>query len=152
MFPIVAYCPPCYKYACRVCFLSTAMHVNAAGTACLLCALTSGGLQRVWALAGRFGAASAVGLAQPYLAELLSSDVQHAALAAAAQVCPCFMYHSFHPLFHHPAPSLTVCHASPSAFYGFEIQLNTLQLSLPAFLCYIPPSPFLCLTLLMVCA
>ncbi|KAA6423242.1 MAG: hypothetical protein FRX49_06694 [Trebouxia sp. A1-2] len=56
------------------------------GTACLLCGLTSGALQRVWALAGRFGAASAVGLAQLYLAELLSSDVQHAALAAAAQV------------------------------------------------------------------
>ena len=76
--------------------LST-MQADAGGTACLLCALTSGGLQRVWALAGRFGAASAVGLAQLYLAELLSSDVQHAALAAAAQVCPCFMYHSSIP-------------------------------------------------------
>lgn len=74
--------------------LLSAMHVDAGGTACLLCALTSGGLQRIWALAGRFGAAAAVGLAQLYLAELLSSDVQHAALAAAAQVCPCFMCHS----------------------------------------------------------
>ena len=77
-------------------FLST-LHVDAGGTACLLCALTSGGLQRIWALAGRFGAASAVGLAQLYLAELLSSDVQHAALAAAAQVLPCCMYHSSTP-------------------------------------------------------
>lgn len=71
------------RLGCRV---TVAYSILQGGTACLLCALTSGGLQRVWALAGRFGAASAVGLAQLYLAELLSSDVQHAALAAAAQV------------------------------------------------------------------
>ena len=49
--------------------------------------MTSAGLQRIWALAGRFGAASALGLAQLYTAELLSSDVQQAALTASAQVC-----------------------------------------------------------------
>ncbi|DBA92174.1 TPA: hypothetical protein ACH3X1_015889 [Trebouxia sp. C0004] len=70
------------RLGCRV---TVAYSILQGGTACLLCALTSGGLQRVWALAGRFGAASAVSLAQLYLAELLSSDVQHAALAAAAQ-------------------------------------------------------------------
>ncbi len=90
-------------------FLS-AMHVGAVGTACLLCALTSGGLQRIWALAGRFGAAAAVGLAQLYLAELLSSDVQHAALAAAAQVCPCLLYHS-----RSFSPRLPYCETDPSS-------------------------------------
>lgn len=58
----------------------------AGGVACLLCAVTSVGLQRVWALAGRFGAASALSLAQLYTAELLSSDVQQGALIATAQV------------------------------------------------------------------
>ena len=64
------------------------LFVSAGGLACLLCSVTSGGLQRIWALAGRFGAASALSLAQLYTAELLSSDVQHAALIASAQVIP----------------------------------------------------------------
>lgn len=67
---------------------------NTGGTACLLCALTSGGLQRIWGLAGRFGAASAMSLTQLYLTELLSTDVQHAALVAASQVCMLAVNHS----------------------------------------------------------
>lgn len=62
--------------------------VSAGGVACLLCAVTSVGLQRVWALAGRFGAASALSLTQLYTAELLSSDVHNGALITTAQVCP----------------------------------------------------------------
>ena len=62
---------------------------HAGGIACLLCAVTSIGLQRFWALAGRFGAASALSLAQLYTRELLSSDVQHGALIATAQVPVC---------------------------------------------------------------
>ena len=119
------------------------MHVGAVGTACLLCALTSGGLQRIWALAGRFGAASAVGLAQMYLAELLSSDVQHAALAAAAQVCIRFMYHSSIPstLSYITLPFFTLHHASFSNYYNLQIQVIMLLLSfLSCFISSPPPN------------
>ena len=75
--------------------IATLFIASAGGVACLLCALTSIGLQRFWALAGRFGAASALGLAQLYTAELLSSDVQHGALIATAQV-PICSSHALH--------------------------------------------------------
>ncbi len=178
LFAIVAYYPPCYQQTCRMCwaaqcntwllitltlkgivffFLSTsyvflsAMHVGAGGTACLLCALTSGGLQRIWALAGRFGAASGVGLAQLYLAELLSSDVQHAALAAAAQVCICCLYHSSIPF----TPFLITLDPFPpfimhdlSNHHGCKIQLNMLQKSLLVcpFLLPCPPPSCQCIS------
>ncbi len=117
------------------------MHVGAGGTACLLCALTGGGLQRIWALAGRFGAASAVGLAQLYLAELLSSDVQHAALAAAAQVRSSLTYHFSIAFAMLPItlPFFTLHHASLSSYYDFQIHLIVLLLLFLPFL--ISPSP-----------
>lgn len=79
------------KAVCHDMFLIS----NAGGVACLLCAVTSVGLQRFWALAGRFGAASALSLAQLYTTELLSSDVQHGALVATAQVCVCLTHGSW---------------------------------------------------------
>lgn len=70
----------------------------AGGIACLLCAVTSEGLQRFWALAGRFGAASALSLGQLYTAELLSSDVQQGAIIATAQVPAGFSHDWLLPL------------------------------------------------------
>lgn len=89
----------------------------AGGVACLLCAVTSAGLQRVWALAGRFGAASALSLAQLYTAELLSSDVQHGALIATAQVSVCFT---------HASCRLSTCahHSALALVYGLQLELE----------------------------
>ncbi|KAL3156934.1 hypothetical protein ABBQ38_001196 [Trebouxia sp. C0009 RCD-2024] len=70
------------RCGCRV---TVAYSMLQGGVACLLCAVTSVGLQRVWALAGRFGAASALSLTQLYTAELLSSDVHNGALITTAQ-------------------------------------------------------------------